>query len=58
MGLFYFQLRATLGTGEFGLCGAPRAQSRSLLHSVQVTADSQGYAFIARQAAQALEKIP
>lgn len=58
IGLAYFQLRGALVTGAFGLCGAPRAQSRSLLHTVQVTASSQGYELIARQAAHTLDQIP
>lgn len=58
LGLLYFQLRGTLVTGEFGLCGAPRAQSRALLHTAQATAASQGYELIARQAAHILEQIP
>ncbi len=57
MGLLLFELRATLATGEFGLCGASRPVSRSLLHSLQVTAGAKGYRRIAQQSEQLLAQM-
>jgi tetratricopeptide (TPR) repeat protein/class 3 adenylate cyclase len=57
MGLLALQFRATLVIGEFALCGAPRPQARSLLHSLQVAAAAKGYHLLEKQAQNALSQL-